>query len=173
MRIVNRILAFVLSGLLLMSGFSSDGWAGLGAMLSGFVGLSPIMKLSDTLQVSVSGAQSIDWEFTSRNLPSGAPITGNLDLVPDDLTGFRVFPNPWRSDRHAGKSITFDYLPEGSTVKLFAIDGHWIKTLSSSHGIATWQLTNESGDSVASGIYLYTIMSTDGTHSHGKLAVIR
>ena len=35
----------------------------------------------------------------------------------------RVYPNPWRSDRHSSFLVTFDGLPSGSTLRLFTLSG--------------------------------------------------
>jgi len=90
-----------------------------------------------------------------------------------DLASVRVYPNPWRSDKHLGKSITFDALALNSTVKIFTISGHCIKTLPTSSSSIAWDLTNDSGDRVASGIYIYLITDSQGDKVKGKVAVIK
>ena len=61
----------------------------------------------------------------------------------------------------------------GSDVKIFTASGHKVKELDGSSGSATWDLTNDSGNQVASGIYLYLIKDSQGNKSHGKLAIIQ
>jgi hypothetical protein len=62
----------------------------------------------------------------------------------------------------------------GSTVRIFSVDGRWVQTLTAdSNGIAHWTRTNSSGDSVASGIYLYLVTDAMGSKAHGKLVIIR
>jgi hypothetical protein len=85
----------------------------------------------------------------------------------------RVYPNPWRKDKHDGKPVTFLNLPSGSTVKIFSVSGHQVKSLDGSTGNATWDLMNDSGDKVASGIYVYLITDSQGDKGRGKMAVIR
>jgi hypothetical protein len=97
----------------------------------------------------------------------------NVTMVNSDLSAVRVFPDPWRADLHAGKSITFDNLSDNSTVKLYTVSGHWIKTLPLSSSSVAWDLTNDKGDKVASGIYLYLITTDQGAKKTGKLAVIK
>jgi hypothetical protein len=94
-------------------------------------------------------------------------------LVLDDLAQARVHPNPWRVDRHDGNPITFDQLSVNSTVKVFTISGHLIRTLSAPGGSVTWDLKNSSGEKVASGLYLYLITSDPSQKFRGTLAVIR
>ena len=86
----------------------------------------------------------------------------------------RVYPNPWRSDQHAGHMVTFDHVPPNATVRIFTVAAELVKTLSSgSDGSTTWDLTNSNGATVASGIYLYLVTNNEGEHLTGKLAVIR
>jgi hypothetical protein len=102
---------------------------------------------------------------------SPAPVLG--PLVSANLSGVRVYPNPWRSDKHAGKPITFENLTVNSTVKLFTVSGHWIKTLPISSSSVTWDLTNDSNNTVSSGIYLYLITAPGSQKKTGQLAIIK
>ncbi len=85
----------------------------------------------------------------------------------------RVYPNPWRADKHSGVPVTIDQIPTSCTVKIFTVSGHWVKTLNNINGVATWDLTNDSGDNVASGLYFFTVKTSDDRHARGKFAVIR
>lgn len=86
----------------------------------------------------------------------------------------RVYPNPWRSDRHANFHVTFDGLPAQANVKIFTLSGHQVRTLSAdADGKALWDRTNSSGKAVASGIYLFLVSDSRGGETLGKLAIIR
>ena len=89
-----------------------------------------------------------------------------------DFSQMREYPNPWRVDRHRGKDITFDRLPLNCTVQIYTVSAHWVKTLDASSGSAMWDLTNDAGESVASGYYIYLVTSPQGK-SRGTLAIIR
>ena len=115
-----------------------------------------------------------------HQLPLVEQAQANVTLVAADLNGVRVYPNPWRSDKHQGRSITFDNLTVNTTVKLFTVSGHHVKTLPTSSTVVTWDLTNDSGDKVASGLYVYLITTGDsggyggsGQKKTGKVAVIK
>jgi hypothetical protein len=85
----------------------------------------------------------------------------------------RVYPNPWRASR-GDHAITFDQIPAGSTVKIFTVSARWVATLTAdAGGKASWNLTNDSGERVASGIYLYLITDSQGNKTRGKFTVIR
>ena len=97
-----------------------------------------------------------------------------MSLWAVDASPVRVYPNPWRSDRHAAQSVTFDGLPLGSSVKLFTVSGRLVKTLTPAITSATWDLANDKGDKVASGIYLYLItVGNSGDKARGKVVVIK
>jgi len=102
-----------------------------------------------------------------------APPTGGTGITVSNLSAVQVYPNPWRSDKHAGKSVTFANLPTNTSVKIFTVSGHLAKDLGMANGSVTWDLTNDSGDKVASGVYLYLITDSQGDKARGKLAIIR
>jgi hypothetical protein len=97
--------------------------------------------------------------------------TASISLASAELVGVRVFPNPCRINR-GDDSIAFDTLPANSQVKLFTVAGHWIKTLDAPSGSASWDLTNDSGERVASGIYLYHIKSPNGKKT-GQVHIVK
>ena len=108
-------------------------------------------------------------------------LSKTITLVNSDFSQVKVYPNPWRKDKHDGQPVTFANLPIGSTVKLFTVSGHkeskfWMRRAEES----AWDLTNESGDKVASGVYVYLItveryraMAGMGRRSKRKLAIIK
>jgi hypothetical protein len=59
-------------------------------------------------------------------------------------------------------------------VKIFTVAGQFVKIIDSPDGgSATWDLSTDSGDRAASGLYLYLISTDDGQESRGKVAIIR
>jgi len=95
-------------------------------------------------------------------------------LISTPVETMRVYPNPWRSDRHAHFMVTFDGLPAQAPVRVFTLSGHQVRALTSdSNGKIFWDRTNDSGDLVASGVYLYSVSDSQGQTSIGKLAIIR
>jgi hypothetical protein len=94
-----------------------------------------------------------------------------LVLVSGSASAMSVYPNPWRADRHQAP-VHFKPAPANATLKIFSVSGHHVRTLHESAGEITWDLQNDSGQNVASGIYLYLMTSNDG-EKRGKLAVVR
>lgn len=108
--------------------------------------------------------------------PGGSPslpAQAFVSLVSADLSSVRVYPSPWRSDQHDGHDLTFTGLPEASTIKIFTTSGRWVKTIPNVNGQATWNLKNDNGESIASGLYLYVVTDGHGNTSRGKFGVIR
>jgi len=100
--------------------------------------------------------------------PNPPPVT-----VSTSTLAVQVYPNPWRVDKHSGINITFSGLTTGTTIKLFTISGHKVKEVTTDGPSWSWDRTNDSGDPVASGIYIYLITDRQGDKVKGKVAVIK
>jgi len=106
--------------------------------------------------------------------PTGGGGNPPVPVTTGSALAVRVYPNPWRSDKHAAHpTITFAGLTVGTTIKLFTVSGHKVKELRTDGSMIPWDLTNDSGDKVASGIYLYVITDSAGDKVKGKVAIIR
>jgi hypothetical protein len=114
--------------------------------------------------------QAVDQNNNMSNPSQPRTIT----LVNSDFSAVQVFPNPWRSDKHAGHpSITFANLPANCTVKIFTTSGRKAREFNNVSGSMNWDLTNDSGDKVASGVYVYLITDAQGNKIKGKIGIIR
>jgi hypothetical protein len=109
---------------------------------------------------------------TTPNIPTYSPYSAT-GVVPTDLTSVRVYPNPWRSDQHRGIPITFGSLTQSTTVSIFSVSGRLVRTLPTCDLSTTWDLTNDSGETVSSGLYIYLITNAQGQKTHGTMAVIQ
>jgi len=95
-------------------------------------------------------------------------------LTAAEMARVKVYPNPWRSDKHAAHPhVTFEGVTLHTTIKIFTVSGHKVKELHTDGPTATWDLADESGDKVGSGIYLYVITDERGDKVRGKVAVIK
>jgi hypothetical protein len=158
------------------SGSSGSGSLGTGALVA------PIRTNSAQTASLLSygltmGTYQLTVQVVDNNNPARtASASKTISVVMSDFSAVRVYPNPWRSDRHAGTQVTFDHLPIGSTVKLYSVSGHFVAkaTLTVDPTMAFWDLKTDKGDSVASGLYLYVITASGSSDkSRGKLVVIR
>ena len=118
------------------------------------------------------GVYSVSVIATNAAGKRSAPAQTQVTLVASDLSASRVFPNPWRAAR-GDTTMTFDQMPLNSTVKIFTVSARSVKTLSAPSGSVIWDLTNDSGEKVASGIYLYLATDAEGHKSRGTFTVIR
>jgi hypothetical protein len=100
-----------------------------------------------------------------------APGSKVVSFVQETFANVKVYPNPWCKDRSVGYPITFDNLPANCTIKIFTVSSQWVATLSNVSGKGTWDLKNNHGDAVASGIYLYLITDGQGNKATGKFAI--
>ncbi len=143
-------------------------------------GHAPSASFTTASTVASLAAQNLDLgtylvTVTAHDASGSAssPASAQVTLVSANLDQVRVYPNPWRSDRHAARSVTFDSLTIDTEIKIFTVSGHHVKTLPSSSSSVIWDLTNESGDRVASGIYVYHLKAEGGAKKTGKVVVIK
>ena len=102
---------------------------------------------------------------------------GGQDTLLDQVI---AYPIPWRP--HSGNpltgteasGITFDLLPSECTIQIFTVSGQLVKEIAHSGGssLEKWDVRNSEGEPVASGLYLYSVITGSG-HKTGKLIVIR
>lgn len=91
----------------------------------------------------------------------------------EDVSSAHAFPNPFKpSDGHT--TVTFTDLGSVSTIKVFNLTGDLVKTIieTDGDGVATWNVKNEAGGDLASGLYYYVIRSGNDVKK-GKLVIIR
>ena len=90
-----------------------------------------------------------------------------MDIARDDVTRVNVFPNPYYGLNRAELSsevrfITFNHLPALATIRIFNLAGVLVRTLikdetatnPTSPQHLNWDLQNDNGLPVASGIYI-------------------
>lgn len=101
----------------------------------------------------------------AAGLWSSAAIAADLSLL-------KVFPNPVRMNI-GDRRVTFDNV-NGGELKIFNVAGRLVfeATLDSSVSSFIWDLKNNDGRQVASGIYIYLVESGADVRT-GKIGVIR
>ena len=84
-----------------------------------------------------------------------------------------VYPNPFVKGADV-EAITFANLKQGDKVQILTSRGQLVRTLykNDSNGDLDWDTTNERGDIVASGVYIYRISGQD-REIVNKLAIVR
>jgi len=110
----------------------------------------------------------------------------------------RVVPNPYRGDiayekyvpqweeypktrewSEVDRRIQFVNLPRECTIKIYTVAGQLVETIehyeppTSQIGYENWNLTSSSGQTVSSGIYLFTVEGKQGDAQIGKFVIIK
>jgi len=105
---------------------------------------------------------------------SSDAASGTVNFVSAGFSQVKVYPNPWRADKHTGRpAMTFAGLTVGTTIKIFTLAGRQVRKLATDGPSLAWDLNDESGNKVASGVYPYLITDGQGGKTKGKIAIIR
>lgn len=118
----------------------------------------------------------------------GKIITMTVSAGTDMELIFAV-PNPYRTGTSAethpsyhnypDNSIRFFNVPKEADIKIFTVSGDLVweahhSSPTGENGIISWDVKNQSGQDVGSGVYLYRCKnSADGSDAYGKIIVIR
>ena len=94
-------------------------------------------------------------------------------VLSTDLNSVIAYPNPFQAKLGHTK-VTFDNLTSTARIKIYKKTGELIyeRVISTTDGRSAWDLTNNDGSGVASGIYIYLITSGDNKCT-GKIAVLK
>jgi hypothetical protein len=148
--------------------------------LVGFPTEYAVTSIDTVRQVNADFYESpIDSSEIVRVLPSTPPAANMEDVG--------VVPNPYKGSAQWDpapnqRRIHFIHLPAGSTVRIYTSDGELLRVLTqdpnSNSGGASgdlgWDLKNDSGKTVVSGIYIYTVHPPDGrTPRKGHFVIIK
>ena len=111
--------------------------------------------------------------FTTFML-AGAKVIASIDNIIS-------YPNPWYPEKDTYAKITFIPLNSQPKIYIYNIAGELVRTLHDGQEInstpqgymeALWNGKNNSGDNVASGIYLYLVKCNKGEKT-GKIGIMR
>ncbi|MFN3560969.1 MAG: S8 family serine peptidase [Chloroherpetonaceae bacterium] len=131
----------------------------------------PIGALGFTVSLVVREIRSTDGMLidtaNSGNVVSFASTKENLADV-------FTYPNPY-SKASGVDFIMFANLTRKATIHIYTLNGKAIKTIQheGDTGGARWNLDTNSGEKVASGIYIYRITAEGVSEKMGKLAIVR
>ncbi len=134
----------------------------------------PLMAASDDVDQDSSGQTlwKVDQPLEAGNYFWRAKVNGgsyseisSFSIMPQT----HVYPNPFVLSN--GIPATFTEVPAGVNLTLTTVSGTIVKRWLNSDGSdISWNGTNDSGQQVASGVYLWYI---EGTGTDGKLVVIK
>lgn len=89
----------------------------------------------------------------------------------ETFTSSPVFPDPYVTGA-GSQEIVFTDLYSSCTIEITTLDGDLVRTITETDGDgqAVWDIKNQTGEDVASGIYLYLIKSVS-QEAKGRLIV--
>jgi hypothetical protein len=98
---------------------------------------------------------------------------GIFSMIAQNLENVVVYPNPFKPSKGHIK-IRFEGLTENVTIRIYNIAGELVKSEENIiTGFFDWDVKNDSGEKVASGVYIYVITDDEGRIKKGKIAIIR
>ncbi|MDX1438684.1 MAG: FG-GAP-like repeat-containing protein, partial [Rubricoccaceae bacterium] len=127
------------------------------------------------------GATGLQTTIVTRDLLSttGSELApeGNvatLSAFAEDLADVFVFPNPYRSTEHSGR-VVIAGLPREATIEIYSVGGEHVRSLEEfdGDGGAPWDLTDENGELVSSGVYIIRVETEGADPVIEKVAIIR
>lgn len=107
-------------------------------------------------------------------------IKNDPALISEQIEKINVFPNPYFASNRAETNVyqrfvTFTNLPQVATIRIINLAGERLKTIyhNNTTGFERWDLRNESGLPVASGMYIALIEIPNAGNRTLKLAIIQ
>ena len=101
------------------------------------------------------------------------PATSNVERIV-------VVPNPYRGrerwDQPGEHRIQFQNMPPNARVRIFTVAGDLVRELeksSAASGNLDWDMKNADKQDVASGIYMYHVLSAEGFEAKGHFVIVR
>ena len=163
----------------------------LGALLTGKPSLyagwytvtdttKPPYKKGDVWRITATKVVTAQdrWTFST----AGKDVVTSPDVAKQDVVNINVFPNPYygvntEELNKYQRFVTFSHLPKNATIKIFNLAGVQVRQInhSADSQFERWDLSNESGFPVGSGLYIVHILMPDlgGAIKILKLAVIQ
>jgi ligand-binding sensor domain-containing protein len=92
-----------------------------------------------------------------------------------NLNAVKGYPNPFVVDPENAR-FYIDNLALNSNVNIYTADGFLVKEIPRGEILGarvSWDGTNDNGDPVASGVYIYLVTTKDGQTKSGKIALVR
>jgi len=131
----------------------------------------PVGALGFNVSLIVRNLRSIDGLLIdTANSGNVATFSATKETLADVFT----YPNPY-SKASGVDYVMFANLTRKATIHIYTLNGKAIKTIEheGDTGGVRWHLDTNSGEKVASGIYIYRITAEGVAEKMGKLAVVR
>ena len=109
-------------------------------------------SLGENYYLEISGLKDVYGQF----IPSDWGNRFLIQILIDDLDNIVVFPNPYRED-FTESEIMFGGIPNGTEIYIYTANSRLVKMLTETdyNGGICWNLQNEMGEEIKSGVYIY------------------
>ncbi|MCD6579860.1 T9SS type A sorting domain-containing protein, partial [bacterium] len=111
------------------------------------------------------------WDIYAK-LTDWQEFAPNVSNFSNNLNGIKLYPNPFKQDMGTDV-ITFANLTENAKIQIYTITGNLVFEVEAESIDYPWNLKNNIGDDIKSGIYIYLITNDNGEKKIGKFAVIK
>lgn len=135
-------------------------------------------RTTGALATGVAGnAESASYK-TSGGFISQLTVTEEV-LPAVDLSQTHVYPNPYKpgsGSEFDAENIIFKQLTSEATIRVFNIMGELCTTIEKEDTAVDyliWDAINDSGEALASGVYIYYVTNPEGESAKGKFAIIK
>ncbi|MBX2991301.1 MAG: hypothetical protein KF749_09035 [Bacteroidetes bacterium] len=151
-------------------------------------GNDPTIPVGTTLLNNVSyfykltaydeGASSLSLQSMESNGKIVEARPGARPRVAGDVSEIRIVPNPYLVSHQGQRSVDqpviyFNYLPEECVIRIYTVGLDLVRVIEHNGGAAaTWDLRTESGQQVASQLYIAHITTPEGKTAIRKFAVM-
>lgn len=92
------------------------------------------------------------------------------------LKDAKVYPSPFIPS-NGNKVIRFINLTENTEIRIYTVTGELVKTLTKEeigdNSVVEWDVKNDKGENVVSGIYIYLITNDKGDKKEGKFTIVK
>ncbi|MEW5766712.1 MAG: gliding motility-associated C-terminal domain-containing protein [bacterium] len=132
--------------------------------------ISESIKLEDKVTLS--------WHIPKKHsITLKVKALSSLLQLPESLKDVVVYPNPFKEEYSKTWMVHFFNLTKRCRLEVYNIAGELVFTANKDDlkNIYDWNLKNNRGESVASGVYIYYLKNSDrdGDEAIGKLSIIR
>ena len=126
--------------------------------------------------------QGVSGDAASANYKSGAGSVPQTEVLKSiaalNLSDVYVYPNPYKPNspgRFQADKITFKKLTGEATIRVYTITGELAATLNKTDSFDDyeWDATNDAGQKLASGVYIYFVTAPGGETAKGKFSIIK
>ncbi|MEW6618785.1 MAG: T9SS type A sorting domain-containing protein, partial [bacterium] len=123
--------------------------------------------------VEVANAQVlIGSNFIYGNIPHFGTFILIGEGIPAGFDAVVVYPNPFKPSR-GDENIVFEGLPEDTQLRIYDISGSLVRDEEGKRATWIWDVRDNYGKKVDSGVYIYVLTTDDGKKKIDKLAIIR